>query len=63
MNEDSFSIQLRDLANRFHSLRKQQLQTLEYKQEATPMPSYRDKLPAIEVEHLVAYLAGLRGRP
>ena len=63
VNEDSFSIQLRDLANRFHSLRKQQLQTLEYKQEATPMPSYRDKLPAIEVEHLVAYLAGLRGRP
>jgi cytochrome c oxidase cbb3-type subunit III len=62
VNEDSFSIQLRDLANSFHSLRKQQLQTLEYKPEATPMPSYRDKLSGVEVNHLVAYLASLRGQ-
>ncbi|HLM98268.1 MAG TPA: c-type cytochrome [Bryobacteraceae bacterium] len=62
VNEDSFTIQLRDLANRFHSLRKQQLQTLEYKLEATPMSSYRDKLSGAEVDHLVAYLASLRGQ-
>jgi putative heme-binding domain-containing protein len=62
VNEDSFSIQLRDLANRFHSLRKQQLQTLEYKSAATPMPSYRNKLSPLEMDHLVAYLAGLRGK-
>ena len=63
VNEDSFTIQVRDLANRFHSLRKQQLQTLEYKSEATPMPSYRDKLSPLEIDHLVAYLASLRGTP
>jgi len=62
VNEDSFTIQLRDLANRFYSLRKQQLQTLEYNPDATPMPSYRDKLSGVELEDLVAYLASLRGR-
>ena len=62
VNEDSFTIQLRDLASRFHSLRKRQLQTLEYKSEATPMPSYRDKLSGAEFDNLVAYLASLRGR-
>jgi cytochrome c oxidase cbb3-type subunit III len=61
VNEDSFSIQLRDIGNRFYSLRKQQLQKLEYKPEATPMPAYRDKLSNVEVDHLIAYLASLRG--
>ena len=62
VNEDSFTIQVRDLANRFHSFRKQQLQTLEYKTEATPMPSYRDKLSGEQLDNLVAYLASLRGQ-
>jgi cytochrome c oxidase cbb3-type subunit 3 len=61
VNEDSFTIQLRDLNGVFYSLRKQQLQDLEYEIEATPMPSYRDKLPPEDVDHLVAYLASLRG--
>jgi cytochrome c oxidase cbb3-type subunit III len=62
VNEDSFTIQLRDLENRFHLLRKQQLQAVEYKPEATPMPSYRDKLSGEELDNLVAYLASLRGQ-
>ena len=62
VNEDSFSIQLRDTANRFYSLRKQQLQKLDYEKGATPMPGYRDKLSATELNNLVAYLAGLRGK-
>jgi cytochrome c oxidase cbb3-type subunit III len=62
VNEDSFTIQLRDLANHFHSLRKQQLRALDYKTNATPMPSFRDKLSPIELDNLVAYLAGLRGK-
>jgi putative heme-binding domain-containing protein len=62
VNEDSFSIQLRDTANRFYSLRKQQLQTLAYEKGATPMPGYRDKLSAAELDNLVAYLASLRGQ-
>jgi putative heme-binding domain-containing protein len=62
VNEDSFSIQLRDTANRFYSLRKLQLQTLDYEKGATPMPGYRDKLSATDLDNLVAYLAGLRGK-
>ena len=63
VNEDSFTMQLRDLANRFYSVRKQQLQSLEYKSAATPMPGYGDKLSPLEIDHLVAYLASLRGKP
>jgi len=63
VNEDSFTIQIRDLANRFHSLRKQQLQALEYESRVTPMPTYREKLSSLEIDHLVAYLASLRGTP
>lgn len=63
VNEDSFTVQLRDFANHFQSLRKQELKSFEYKQEATPMPGYRDKLSPEEIDDLVAYLATLRGRP
>ena len=48
VNEDSFTVQLRDVQGRFHSFQKQQLQALEYEREATPMPSYRNKLSAGE---------------
>jgi len=62
VNEDSFTIQLRDLSGHFHSLRKQQLQKLDYQSGTTPMPSYRNKLSSLEVDDLIAYLAGLRGK-
>jgi putative heme-binding domain-containing protein len=63
VNEDSFTIQVRDGAGRLHSLRKADLSTLE-KQEATSlMPSYRGALTAAEVDDLVAYLMTLRGEP
>ncbi len=63
VNEDSFTVQIRDFANRFHSFRKQELRSLEYEPEATPMPGYRDKLSAPEIDDLIAYLANLRGHP
>jgi putative heme-binding domain-containing protein len=61
VNEDSFTIQLRDAANQFHSFRK--LDLGEFKKEfgASLMPSYRGVLNDSEIEDLVAYLAGLRG--
>ena len=62
-NEDSFSIQLRDTSNKFHSFRKQQIREIEYRRNATPMPSYRDQLSPAEIDDLIAYLAGLRGTP
>ena len=63
MNGDSFTIQLRDLQNRLHSLRKNALRNLEPQGGASVMPSYRTTLTPGEIEDLVAYLAGLRGEP
>ena len=59
-NEDSFTIQLRDSNNAYHSLRKSDLTDLK-KEPASSMPSYRNVLSASAIDDLVAYLAGLRG--
>jgi putative heme-binding domain-containing protein len=63
MNEDSFTIQLRDLAGRIHSLSKLELESLEKAFGESLMPSYGTELSASELEDLVAYLASLRGEP
>jgi cytochrome c oxidase cbb3-type subunit III len=60
-NEDSFTIQLRDTENRFHSFRKSEIKELRKEFGASTMPSYRDSLSAGELDDLIAYLAGLRG--
>lgn len=60
-NEDSFTIQLRDASNVFHSFRKLDLTELKKEFGASLMPGYRDALGASEIDDLVAYLAGLRG--
>jgi putative heme-binding domain-containing protein len=61
LNEDSFTIQLRDSGNAFRSFRKADLKELTKESGVSTMPSYRDALSAPELEDLVAYLAGLRG--
>ena len=61
LNEDSFTIQLRDPGNVFHSFRKLDLAELNKEPGVSTMPSYRDALSASEIDDLVAYLAGLRG--
>jgi putative heme-binding domain-containing protein len=63
LNEDSFTIQLRDAAGKLHSLRKAELRTLEKKEGASLMPSYRGTLTPAEIDDLVAYLMTLRARP
>jgi cytochrome c oxidase cbb3-type subunit III len=60
LNEDTFSIQLRDMAGRIYSFRKTELTSLKKLRGETPMPSY-DSLSAKELENLVAYLAAQRG--
>ncbi len=62
LNEDSFTIQLRDASGRFHSFRKQDLADLQKDVGKSPMPSYRATLASAEVDDLVAYLAGLKER-
>jgi putative heme-binding domain-containing protein len=59
INEDSFSIQLRDAAGRVHSFRKSELAKITREPNASLMPAY--KLSPAELEDLIAYLASLRG--
>lgn len=61
LNEDSFTIQLRDTRNVFHSFRKLELKELKKEFGASLMPGYRESLAASEIDDMVAYLAGLRG--
>jgi len=60
VNEDSFTIQLRDDENHFRSFRKAELKDLKKEFGVSTMPSYRT-LAAAELDDLVAYLASLRG--
>jgi cytochrome c oxidase cbb3-type subunit 3 len=63
LNEDSFSIQMRDLTGHFHSFSKAELKDLKKLRGVTPMPAYETALSPSELEDLVAYLAVQRGEP
>jgi cytochrome c oxidase cbb3-type subunit III len=60
VNEDAFTIQLRDQQGRVHSLRKADLQRLRPEPGTSLMPSYRDTLRGGDMNDLVAYLMTLR---
>jgi cytochrome c oxidase cbb3-type subunit 3 len=61
INEDTFSIQLRDFSGRIHSFFKSELVELQKDWGKSPMPSYRDVLSEQELNDLVAFMASLRG--
>jgi cytochrome c oxidase cbb3-type subunit III len=61
VNEDTFTIQLRDAANHFLSFRKSDLTSLKKEFHESLMPSYQSKFSAGELDDLIAYLASLRG--
>lgn len=63
VNEDSFTIQLKDANSVFYSFRKSALKDLRKLSNQSPMPSYENTLSAGELDDLVAYLASLRGKP
>jgi cytochrome c oxidase cbb3-type subunit III len=56
LNEDSFTIQIKDAGNRIYSFRKADLQTLDKETGQSMMPSYSGKLSGAELDDLVAYL-------
>ncbi len=63
VNEDSFTVQVRDVAGRFHSLDKRSLSVFEKQRGESLMRSYGSDLSAAELDDLVAYLASLREEP
>jgi putative heme-binding domain-containing protein len=63
LNEDSFSIQVRDRAGKVHSFWKSDLKELWKDWGKSPMPSYREKLTAAELEDLITYLSAQQGNP
>jgi len=61
LNEDAFSIQIRDSEGRVRSFLKNEIRDLRKRWGESPMPSYKGVFSASELDDLVAYLASLRG--
>jgi cytochrome c oxidase cbb3-type subunit III len=61
LNEDLFTIQLRDLSGRIHSIRKTDAELVRKETGASLMPSFAGRLSDAELDDLVAYLASLGG--
>jgi cytochrome c oxidase cbb3-type subunit III len=60
VNEDSFSIQIRDDAGRSHSFWKYDIAQIDKQRGKSPMPSYKGQLSEDELTDLVAYLVSLK---
>jgi putative heme-binding domain-containing protein len=58
LNQDTFSVQLRDPAGNLRGFQKQDLR--EWGFLPSPMPSYKDKLTSQELADVVSYLISLR---
>jgi putative heme-binding domain-containing protein len=63
VNEDTFTIQLRDLTGGLHSWRKAELAQLDKRLGRSLMPGYASVFSEPELDDLVAYLASLRSVP
>jgi putative heme-binding domain-containing protein len=60
LNEDSFSLQIRDAQGRSHSFWKSDLTSIEKQRGKSGMPSFQSSFTASELTDLVAYLASLK---
>lgn len=61
LNEDNYSIQVRDLSDQLLSFWKDELTSIEGQPGKSPMPSYRIRLSDRQLDDVVAYLVSLRG--
>ena len=59
VNEDTFTIQIRDAAGRIYSFRKEELRELNKDWGKSPMPAYGSVFSEEEIRDLVAYLLSL----
>jgi hypothetical protein len=60
MNEDTYSIQLKDLENKIYSFRKEKLKSIRRDTEGGLMPSYAKKITDEEKRDLTAFLLNLK---
>ncbi|HLJ47054.1 MAG TPA: c-type cytochrome [Bryobacteraceae bacterium] len=61
VNEDTFTIQVKDASGRFHSFRKSELAELTKQLDTSPMPAYKGNISDGDLTDLIAYLASLKG--
>jgi cytochrome c oxidase cbb3-type subunit III len=61
LNEDLFTIQLRDMSGKFHSIRKTNAEVIRKELNTSLMPSFAGKVSDAELDDLVAYLSSLGG--
>jgi len=60
LNEDSFSVQIRDDSGRSYSFWKHEIAQVDKQRGKSPMPSYKGRLSDDELTDMVAYLASLK---
>ena len=61
VNEDAFTIQIRDYSDQFHSFAKDELRELHKDWGKSPMPSFRGLFSDAELQDLIAWLTSLQG--
>ena len=61
LNEDVFTLQVRDQAGRTHSFRKSDTKAIQKEDGISLMPSYTGRITGADLDDLVAYLASLGG--
>lgn len=61
LNEDTFTIQIRDFSDRLLTFEKSSLRELDKQWGKSSMPGYREVFTPAELEDVVAYLVSLRG--
>jgi cytochrome c oxidase cbb3-type subunit III len=63
LNEDTFSIQIKDNRGQIYSFRKKNSQQLKRETGKTPMPSFREILSPSDLQDLAVFLASSRQTP
>jgi len=61
LNEDVFTLQVRDQNGRMHSFRKSETKAIQKEEGISLMPPYGDRIKGDDLDDLVAYLASLGG--
>jgi len=63
VNEDTFSLQFRDLSGQFHSFWKDELDSVDKLWGRSPMPSYASRVTDTQTDDLVTYLVAVGDAP